>query len=81
MEYAGDYYSDELDVTYKLAVNGHRLEYSIGSRNTSRGMEPGVKGVFNSLGMEISFSRDPQGRVNGFDLYAGRVQGLRFVRK
>ncbi len=79
-EFAGTYYSEELDVTYTMSVDGDELFLRIRSR--PRGT---ITMVRRDLGTadpgRISFERDTQGTVTGFTLQAGRVRNLRFVRR
>lgn len=79
-EYAGDYYSDELQATYKLASEEGRL--IVRRRNASvLHLNPTLKDQFEVSGTNVSFTRDDQGRVTGFSLSAGRVKDIRFVKE
>jgi CubicO group peptidase (beta-lactamase class C family) len=79
-EYAGTYYSDELDVIYTLSADGEALVAAIGLRGVKRKFSPGIADVFSGQGVELIFARESN-RISGFNLNAGRVKGIRFVRK
>ncbi|MCI0525712.1 MAG: beta-lactamase family protein [Acidobacteria bacterium] len=79
-EYAGVYYSEELDATYRIVIeNGVML---IKARNAPR-VSPVAqsKDEFRRLGLTFSFTRDDRGKITGFALSGGRAKGVRFVRK
>ncbi len=81
-EYIGDYYSDELQVTYKLTVEEGKLLI----KNKSMpilSLAPLGKDKFDVGvgGASLSFIRDSQNRVVGFQLDAGRVTDIHFVKK
>jgi len=79
-EYAGDYYSEELNVTYQLAVAEGKLMLRRKTAPASA-LFPTVKDEFRVEGLILSFSRDDRQRPSGFSLNAGRVKNLRFVKK
>jgi len=85
--FAGDYYSDELDVTYhvRAAADGLRVSW----RNTPElRLSPTTRDGFTSVrgveqvapGMALHFQRDAAGRPVAFTVEAGRVQHIRFAR-
>jgi len=87
----GNYYSQELDVTYKLAVEGTTLkvkEIGGSSAFVKKGLLPSDSfsgagnDVFQLLDLPLSlhFQREPDGRIKGFLLDAGRVQGIFFSK-
>lgn len=80
-EYAGDYYSEELDVTHRWRARDGRLYLSVGHDPEELPVEPLVRDEFNVRGVVARFRRDAQGRVGGLALDAGRVKGIVFVRK
>lgn len=79
-EYAGAYYSDELDTTYRLEVEGDKLilkrkkylplSYSVAFKDA----------FFNPSMGTFQFTRDNQKRVNGLIINAGRIINFRFVK-
>jgi CubicO group peptidase (beta-lactamase class C family) len=77
-EYAGRYFSEELQATYTLAVeNGTLTVHRRGGDPTP--LRPLVRDEF-SAGPTLRFVRDAAGAVTGFMLDAGRVRNLRFTR-
>jgi hypothetical protein len=78
-DYLGSYYSPELDVEYVLSRSGEALHLRAGRA---------INGVLLRIGQDtlvirgrtLHFSRD-QGRVTGFEVDAGRVQHVAFVRE
>lgn len=79
--YDGDYYSDEVDATYRLAVIGDSLVLS--SRHIPRQSLAAVgPDSFRARnGMTLHFERDPGGAPTAFTVEAGRVRNIRFVRR
>jgi hypothetical protein len=78
-EYAGDYYSEEIDSTYKLTVQGGKLTMR---RKKYGGVEmaPVAKDVFTADFGSIRFTRDKQNRVTGLVFSRGRIKNFRFDR-
>ena len=80
-EYAGNYYSEELNVTYTLFVEGGKL---VLRRRRSKDMplDPAFTDAFRreDLGF-LRFTRNKQNRLTGLLLTAGRVRRLRFERR
>jgi len=79
---AGEYYSAELDATYRIATDGDRVTITAGTRapvpleqlSTDRFRFP-------PFGAELLPVRGADGRVTGLTLNAGRVRGIVFVRR
>jgi CubicO group peptidase (beta-lactamase class C family) len=78
-DYVGDFYSKELDVTYKNYLEAGKLNSRIRNKDAVE-LIPSDKDLFSSQGMLIKFSRDNE-KVNGFVLDAGRVKNLNFVKR
>jgi hypothetical protein len=79
-EYAGRYYSPELEVSYQVAVDGGTLGF--GRSNLKRQeAKPLDRDAFQVDGNVVQFTRDAAGKVDGFEVYAGRVWHLRFDRQ
>lgn len=82
---AGDYYSPELDVTWKLRVDGHTMRLEP-TRNLPSGaagkLQPQMADTFTSdRGFLIRFTRDAGQHITGFRLSAGRgLRALNFTR-
>ena len=80
-EYAGNYYSEELNVTYTLFVEGGKLTLRR-RRNKDMPLDPTFTDAFmrDDLGL-LRFTRNGKNRVSGMLLTAGRVRRLRFERR
>jgi len=79
-EFAGDYTSEELGVTYTISVAGASLgvRFRPAKRFT---LEPVFKDAFEVDGHTFRFTRSPGGAVDGLRIYAGRARHVRFVRR
>jgi hypothetical protein len=78
-EYAGDYRSDEVEVTQTWKVEKGQLVAYAGYRRLGV-LEPSYKDGFTRGGNVIDMVRDGRGRITGFTVEAGRVRHLRFTR-
>lgn len=79
-DYEGDYYSDELGVTFKLALKEGRLYFS--HRNAPAGtLQPTLEDKFVLGNWNLSFKRGGEAKVACFVLNAGRVRNLQFTKK
>ena len=69
---AGRYRSEEIDITFTVAVDGNRLTVSPrpGVRTVLR---PTWRDAFDGSGESVWFTRDPKGRVTAMHFGAGRV--------
>ncbi|MGA9770841.1 MAG: serine hydrolase [Blastocatellia bacterium] len=82
--YAGDYYSDELGVTYKIAFEGGKLYIRHENRYKelpTSALEPTLRDTFFIQGITLNFKRDEQKQVNAFTMDAGRVRNIGFVKR
>jgi hypothetical protein len=79
-EYAGSYYSDELDTRYDLTLKAGALQVQIGHKETVP-LLPQKKDYF-SVGdlANFQFRRDANGAITGFTASTGRVLNLKFAR-
>ncbi len=79
--YAGDYVCDELGgIAYTVYVDGEALK--VRARPAQRmTLTPAFPDGFTEGGNTIRFTRDSQGQVEGFRVYAGRVRNLRFAKR
>jgi len=78
--FAGDYYSDELELKLALAVDEGKLFFVL--RNTPKNPLKVLRRDEFSGGMfQIKFQRDGENRVTAFKLDTGRVKNLLFVKK
>jgi hypothetical protein len=78
-EYAGSYYSDELDTRYDLKLKSGSLWFGAGHNEEVRAV-PMKKDYFSAESATIEFDRDRKGRVSGFRISTGRVLNLKFAR-
>jgi len=77
--YAGVYFSEEIDMTYRVAVEKGKL--TVRFRPAQRlELAPVYADAFSVRSQTIRFTRDATGRVDGFRIYAGRVRHLRFAK-
>lgn len=78
--FAGTYYSDEIDTTYDLFVEGGALKVRF--RPAMRfNLAPIYEDAFEGDGNVLRFTRGPAGGITGFLVYAGRVRHLRFTKR
>jgi CubicO group peptidase (beta-lactamase class C family) len=79
-EYTGDYYSDELQVTFRLALKEGKLHFV--HRNAPENpLRPRLEDKFAIQRYRINFIRDEEKKLAGFTLDAGRVKNLLFDKK
>lgn len=78
--FTGTYYSEEIDTTYTMSVEGGNLKVRFRPAQRFE-LTPAYQDAFESEGYVIRFTRDGLGAVTGFQAYAGRVRHLRFSRK
>jgi hypothetical protein len=76
--YAGNYYSDELDITYTLGVESNNLVLKL--RETSSILTAYSADNFGWDRRGLEFTRDRKKRITGFILQAGRVKNLKFKK-
>lgn len=79
-EFAGAYRSEELDIVYRIRVDGNVLRLDR-LKNRSAQLQPSVTDTFLTPAGVLRFTRDAAGKVDGFRLEAGRVRGLRFEKE
>lgn len=81
-EYEGRYWSEELDVTYTVAVQNGRLVV-IRRPDPPVPLGPAYEDAFSPGGSDIvlRFTRNAAGSVDGLSMYTGRVRHLRFIKK
>jgi CubicO group peptidase (beta-lactamase class C family) len=79
-EYQGEYFSEELQVTFRLGLKEGKLYFV--HRNASRTpLLPTLKDNFSGMGLSVQFIRDREKKISAFTLNAERVKNLRFNRK
>jgi len=86
-EYAGDYFSEELQVSYRFVVEGGELKLFGRKSNDPVAYPLGRDWFFYRPGMLLEFGRDDQKRIKGFSLLMGGsdwdgppLKGIEFTR-
>lgn len=79
-EYAGNFYSDELDVSYLLKVNNGQFQLKIGYLPDIPLIFTG-QNKFTTDGRVLIFNRDPQNKITGFSLSTNSIKDIKFVKK
>ena len=79
--YAGDYYSEEVDATYRVAVDAGGLVLS--ARHVSaQKLIPTAPDTFRAGNvLTLHFERAAGGAATAFTIAAGRVRNIRFTRR
>jgi len=79
-EYAGEYYNDELPVTYKLVVEKGALifKHKNAPQDALKAMD---RDKFTAGWFNIEFVRNKRKKITGFVLGAGRAANIEFVKK
>ena len=80
-KFAGNYYSDELDIHYQLKYHNESLQLLInGKEQTS--VKPIMKNFFSNPRFgSLQFQTTQNGTIKSFRLASGRVKNLKFVKK
>ena len=79
-EYQGEYFSKELQVTFRLALLEGKL-YLIRKNAPRTLLQPAPKDIFSAPGLSLRFVRDEEDKISSFTLNAGRIRNLRFIKK
>jgi len=78
-EYVGEFYSEELDTRFRIALKKNRLYFT--HRNAPAApLAPTCPDYFTLGNLRIIFQRNA-GAVSSFAINAGRVRNLRFVKQ
>jgi hypothetical protein len=80
-ELAGNYSSDELDVTWTVSPAGGGLEVAMSRSRAGFEVWPSIPDFFLSEDRVLEFERDAEGSVTGLRVHSERVRNLRFVRQ
>jgi CubicO group peptidase (beta-lactamase class C family) len=79
--YTGDYYSEEVDATYRIAMSGDRLALS-GRLTATQLLVPTAADTFRAGGLTLHFERSSAGAApSAFTVEAGRVRNIRFQKR
>ena len=79
-EFAGNYYSPELQALYQLFLHDGKLFLRL-KNNPDAELVPVLNDLFRVEGKDLAFSRSSQRHITGFVLSSGRIRNLRFVRE
>jgi CubicO group peptidase (beta-lactamase class C family) len=77
--YVGDYYSEEIDTTWRIVVDGTQLV--IDRRPRRYPLTPVYANTFSTPTGIVQFDRDAGGRIAGLRFSQERVWNLRFARR
>jgi CubicO group peptidase (beta-lactamase class C family) len=77
-EYTGSYYSEELDVTYRISLSNGDLRLEVGNGLDGR-LRRSADDRMRRGAVTLQFERDANGRITGLVLDAGRVKNLGFT--
>jgi CubicO group peptidase (beta-lactamase class C family) len=77
-EYAGKYYSDELDFTYTFKVEDRDLILEL--RETAHRLSPYAVDSFGWQGRKLDFIRDKENKIMGFVLEEGIIKNMKFTK-
>jgi len=79
-EFAGDYVCDEIDPVYRIVLADGKLSLSR-LKHQPDPLRPVMLDTLTGDVGTLHFTRDAGGRISGFVLNAGRIQGLKFSKK
>ena len=80
-QFLGNYFSEELDVTYRLFIQENQLFYSIKNMIPLKLSYDKEDTFLSPESFALKFERDALNKISGFTLDAGRVTNLKFIRK
>ena len=78
--YLGEYYSDELEVIYRLRERDGELHLTINALSGTVRARAADHLRWSAGGAEFLFTRDPSGEISGFSVQAESVRGLQFTK-
>lgn len=79
-DFAGSYFSDELNMTYQLIAGENLLQVKPATLFMKE-LKPSVTDTFSSGILGLQFSRDEAGKVCAFNANAGRVKDIIFKKQ
>ena len=77
--YADDYYSEEIDTTWKIVLDGRQLVVDRRPRRIA--LTPAYADTFSTPTGVVQFERDSAGRITALRFSQERVWNLRFTRR
>ena len=78
--YAGDYWSEELQATYRFKVVGDSLTVTT-PNDPPQTLRPTVRDAFVAPGVSLTFGRDAKGRITSAVLWVAQDRNIRFQRR
>ncbi|MCA0454061.1 MAG: beta-lactamase family protein [Chloroflexi bacterium] len=78
--YAGEYYAGSLGIAYSLTINDQHVFMKRGYA-PQEALRPVTQDVFTFEHLILEFRRDAHNQITGFDLRAGRVEQIQFLRQ
>jgi hypothetical protein len=78
-EYKGEFFSEELNVTYKFVIREGKLYVKYRTAPDSP-LKPTIKDEFKLSWKWFQFSRDNEGKIKGFILVAGDIMRIPFEK-
>ena len=78
-EYVGEYYSDELDVAYRVRIENDTLRLGVGA-TSERDLSATERDMFTAGSLTLQFTRAADD-ISGFLVDAGRVKNLVFKKR
>jgi CubicO group peptidase (beta-lactamase class C family) len=79
--FAGQFYSDELESAYRVAIDGGQLALRRGVAREVFVLQPGPTDEFRIPGSTIRFRRGADGAVTGLFLDADPIRGIEFAKR
>ena len=81
-EYAGDYYSDEIDVTYRLRLQDSHLALKVGYLKIKLISYPQdtFRWTIRRSNVKVVFSRGQERKIDGFIMDVGQMQNIKFEK-
>jgi len=80
-DFEGDYDSEELGSSMKLSVSGGRLMATGAGEPEPFPLNRDAPNDFSVWGFDALFTRDEDGKVDGFIMNSQRASGMRFVKR
>ena len=78
-EYVGEFFSEELNVTYKFIIQEGKLYVKFRNAPDSP-LKPTIKDEFELNRIWCQFSRDNEGKIKGFTLVVGDIMRIPFEK-
>ena len=79
--FAGDYYSDELESTYRVTIDAGQVRLRRGVRREVLALRAGPKDEFRIPGCTLRFVRSADGSIAGLTVDAPPIRGIGFAKR